>query len=133
MNRTKNLGVVLSLLIGGASAQQAAAAPYCWDSITVGSTSVERLEFNAIPIGENIYTVIGASNGFSGTAELKKDSVVMLGNEFMEGNPREIIHYRFNLITGSLDGFWTAIAINTDGDVENRYRVVYGVSCDDDI
>ena len=133
MTRTSNLGVFLSLLIGVASGQQVAAAQYCWDSITVGSNSVEKLVFNAVPIGENIYTVIGTSNSFFGTAQLDEDAVIILGNEFREGSPREIIHYRFNLITSSLDGFWTAIAINTDGDVENRYGVVYGVSCDDDV
>lgn len=133
MARTRNLGFFLSLLIGGASGQQVAAAQYCWDSITVGSTSVEQLVFNAVPIGENIYTVIGASNGFFGTAQLDEDGVTIFGNEFREGSPRETIHYRFNLITGSLDGFWTAIAIKTNGDVENRYGVVYGSSCNDDI
>lgn len=133
MTRTKNLGFFLSLLIGGTTGQQVVAAQYCWDSIAVGSTSVERLIFNAVPIGENAYTVIGASNGFFGTAQLAEGTVVLFGNEFREGNPRETIHYHFNLISGSLDGFWTAIATKTDGDVENRYGVVYGVSCDDDI
>ncbi len=133
MTRTKKLGVLLSLLIGGASGQQVSAAEYCWDSITVGDTSVERLIFNAVPIGERIYTVIGASNGFIGTAQVNEDAVIIFGNEFREGSPRETIHYRFNLITGSLDGFWTAIAIKTNGDIENRYGVVYGSSCDDDI